>query len=48
MNKHSRLLQTFVNYGCKKFYNIGPRSSYSSKLFVFFFTLDVGWTNCSL
>jgi hypothetical protein len=20
-----RLLQTFVNYGCKKFYNIGPR-----------------------
>jgi hypothetical protein len=23
--KHSRLLQTFVYYGCKKFYNIGPR-----------------------
>ncbi len=22
-DKHSSLLQTFVNYGCKKFYNIG-------------------------
>ncbi len=24
-NKHSSLLQTFVNYGHKKFYNIGSR-----------------------
>jgi hypothetical protein len=24
INKHSNLLQTFVNYGRKKFYNIGP------------------------
>ncbi len=23
-NKHSSFLQTFVNYTCKKFYNIGP------------------------
>ncbi len=23
-DKLSSLLQTFVNYGCKKFYNIGP------------------------
>ncbi len=22
--KHSRILETFVNYGCKMFYNIGP------------------------
>ncbi len=25
-NKHSSLLQTFVNYGCKKLYNIVTRS----------------------
>ncbi len=25
-HKHSSLLRTFVNYGRKKFYNIGPRS----------------------
>ncbi len=25
--KHSSLFQTFVNYGRKKFYNIGPRAS---------------------
>ncbi len=25
-DKHSSLLRTFVNYGRKKFYNIGPRS----------------------
>jgi hypothetical protein len=25
-NKHSSLLRTFVNYGCKKFYNIGARA----------------------
>ncbi len=25
-NKHSSLLQTFVNYKCKKFFNIGPKS----------------------
>jgi len=24
IDKHSSLLQTFVNYECKKFYNIGP------------------------
>jgi len=24
MNKHSSLLPKFVNYGLKKFYNIGP------------------------
>jgi len=24
-DKHSCLLRMFVNYGCKKFYNIGPR-----------------------
>jgi hypothetical protein len=24
-DKHSNLLQTFANYGCKKFYSIGPR-----------------------
>ncbi len=24
MDKHSSLLRTFVNYGRKKFYNIGP------------------------
>ncbi len=24
MNKHSSLLQTIVNYGFKKIYNIGP------------------------
>jgi len=24
MDKHYSLLQTFVNYGCKKFYNFGP------------------------
>jgi hypothetical protein len=23
-DKHSNLLQTLVNYGCRKFYNIGP------------------------
>jgi hypothetical protein len=23
-DKHSRLLRTFVSYGCKKFFNIGP------------------------
>ncbi len=26
--KHSSLLQTFVNYGHKKFYNIAPRCKY--------------------
>ncbi len=26
MDKHSTLLRAFVNYECKKFYNIGPRS----------------------
>jgi hypothetical protein len=26
MDNHSSLLQKLVNYGCKKFYNIGPRS----------------------
>jgi hypothetical protein len=25
MDKHSSLLRTFVNYGHKKLYNIGPR-----------------------
>jgi hypothetical protein len=25
-DKHSSFLQKFVNYGCKKFYNIGLRS----------------------
>jgi hypothetical protein len=24
MDKHSSLLQKIVNYGCKKFHNIGP------------------------
>jgi hypothetical protein len=27
--KHSSILETFVNYGCKKFYNIGPRTRLS-------------------
>jgi hypothetical protein len=31
MDKHSSLLRTFVNYGRKKFYNIGP--SFSVKVF---------------
>ncbi len=26
MDKHSSLLRTLVNYGRKKFYNIGPRA----------------------
>ncbi len=25
-DKHSSLLQKFINYGQKKFYNIGPRA----------------------
>jgi hypothetical protein len=25
-DKHSSLIQKFVNYGLKKFYNIGPRA----------------------
>ncbi len=29
MDKHSRLLQKFVNHGQKKFYNIGPGPSVS-------------------
>ena len=24
MEQHSSLIRTFVKYGCKKFYNIGP------------------------
>ncbi len=28
MDKHSSLLRTILNYGCKKFYNIGPRGLY--------------------
>jgi len=32
MGKHSSLLQTFVNYGRKKFYKIGPRSGGSTKI----------------
>jgi hypothetical protein len=33
-NKHSSLLRTFVNYGCKKFYNIGPRIPCKASVFV--------------
>ncbi len=33
-DKHSSLLRKFVNYGQKKFYNIGPRPvTYFRKLF---------------
>ncbi len=30
MDKHSSLLRTFVNYGRKKFYNIGPWNEFST------------------
>ncbi len=30
-DKHSSLLRTFVNYGRKKFYNIGPMASKTKK-----------------
>jgi len=29
-DKHSSLLQVLLNYGCKKFYNIGTRKDYPS------------------
>jgi hypothetical protein len=32
LGKHSSLLQKFVNYGRKKFYNIGPRSWFGKSL----------------
>ncbi len=32
-DKHSSLLRTFVNYVCKTFYNIGPRSAHVSITF---------------
>jgi hypothetical protein len=35
-DKHSSLLQKFVNYGRKTFYNIGPRP-----------ILDVFWKTCT-
>jgi hypothetical protein len=35
-DKHSSLLQKFLNYGRKKFYNIGPRP-----------ILDVFWKTCT-
>jgi hypothetical protein len=31
-NKHTTLLQKFVNYGRKKFYNIGPRRQRKNKI----------------
>jgi hypothetical protein len=33
-DKHSSLLQIFVNYGCKKFYNIRPRCQCFTKIFL--------------
>jgi hypothetical protein len=33
MDKRSSLLIKFINYGEKKFYNIGPRIDYSRKKF---------------
>ncbi len=32
LDKHSSLLRTFINYGRKKFYNIGPRGLHYKKL----------------
>jgi hypothetical protein len=32
-NKYFSLLITFVNYGCKKFYNIGHRAQYYKTFF---------------
>ncbi len=42
-DKHSSLLQTFVNYGCEKFYNIGAhwtsrRTTYHGQAYPAYFT----------
>ncbi len=45
-DKHSSLLQKFVNYGQKKFYNIGPRADDIKNLRPYF--TDVrNWMECS-
>ncbi len=35
-DKHSSLLWTLVNYGCIRFYNIGPMSQIPKKTWVYF------------
>jgi hypothetical protein len=40
MDKHSSLLRNFVNYGRKKFYNIGHGSNCVSKSFIIRITLS--------
>ncbi len=40
-NKHSSLVWKFVNYGRKKYYNIGPRSQCNKTLFSLLLMLRV-------
>jgi hypothetical protein len=40
-NKHSCLLRTFVNYGRKKFYNIGPIQVLHVMLWIFVIVLQL-------
>jgi hypothetical protein len=43
-DKHSSLLRTFVNYGRKKFYNIGPETNVIKR---FYHNLRIFWRNLS-